>query len=60
MICAVVANTVPRERGSKAFTVKDFMPGPAQPGEGQPMTDEEMEAAVRHLNARLGGIVKEE
>lgn len=57
MICAVVANTVPRKkgRGKKAWVPDDFMPTK----ERKQMTDEQMFAQVQANNAILGGKVLE-
>jgi hypothetical protein len=57
-ICAMVANTVPRKKGSKVFSPKDFMPK-TETQKHKRMTDEEMLSVVKRINKSLGGEVKE-
>jgi hypothetical protein len=56
-ICSVIANTIPREKGAKPFTYKDFMPGEPEAGHGEPVkvNKAQMVNFLRGLAASCGG-----
>lgn len=47
-LCAVMANTVPRKKGAKAFKAGDFMFDFDKPPP-EPQTEDEMKAVVKRL-----------
>lgn len=58
LLCAVIANCAPREKGAKAFTPEDFMPRSAPK---RPQTPDEMlEIAKIYCLANGGEIVEVE